>query len=171
MSALTETDHTKVSTDAAERFVDSYYSALGGARSSIKTFYVPTTMPPNGRGLPSITYNGELMVDSSVFQERWEKEMPRVHFEAQSVNVHVLNPTLRAEVDMKKRKEAERNMSLIVQVSGSVRIGQPREGPLRGFSDSFVLVPNTEQTGGLGTGKQDTGHRWLIQSQTFRFVV
>ncbi|KAK3069146.1 hypothetical protein LTR53_012752 [Teratosphaeriaceae sp. CCFEE 6253] len=119
MSALTETDHTKVSTDAAERFVDSYYSALGGARSSIKTFYVPTTMPPNGRGLPSITYNGELMVDSAVFQERWEKEMPRVHFEVQSVNVHVLNPALRAEVDMKKRKEAERNMSLIVQASGS----------------------------------------------------
>ena len=92
------------------------------------------------------------------------KDMPRTHLEAQSLNVHVLNPSIKPTAGMKK-KDAAHNMSLIVQVSGSMRIGQPKEGPLRGFSDSFVLVPNDE------LGKQDVGRQWLIQSQTFRFVV
>ncbi|KAK5689831.1 hypothetical protein LTR97_012590 [Elasticomyces elasticus] len=167
MAALTDTDYTKLATDTGERFIDSYYSALDGARASIKSFYVPTIVQENGRGLPNITYNGEVIGDAASFQERWEKQMPRTHFEAQSVNVHVLNPTLKPTEGMKK-KDAERNMSLIVQVSGSIRIGQPKEGPLRGFSDSFVLVPNSELSGGAGTGKQDHGRQWLIQSQTFR---
>ncbi|TKA60979.1 hypothetical protein B0A55_11362 [Friedmanniomyces simplex] len=161
---LTETEYTKIATDTAERFIDSYYSALSGARGSIKTFYVPTITQDNGRGLPNITYNGELFLDAASFQDRWEKEMPRTHVEVQSVNVHVLNPTTKPTEGV-KRKDAERSMSLIVQVSGSMRIGQPKEGPLRGFSDSFVLVPNAE------LGKQDHGRQWLIQSQTFRFVV
>ncbi|KAK5675800.1 hypothetical protein LTS10_011531 [Elasticomyces elasticus] len=170
MAALTDTDYTKLATDTGERFIDSYYSALDGARGSIKSFYVPTIVQENGRGLPNITYNGEVIGDAASFQERWEKQMPRTHCEAQSVNVHVLNPTLKPTEGMKK-KDVERNMSLIVQVSGSIRIGQPKEGPLRGFSDSFVLVPNSELSGGAGTGKQDHGRQWLIQSQTFRFVV
>ncbi|KAK3647049.1 hypothetical protein LTR56_008215 [Elasticomyces elasticus] len=167
MAALTDTDYTKLATDTGERFIDSYYSALDGARASIKSFYVPTIVQENGRGLPNITYNGEVIGDAALFQERWEKQMPRTHVEAQSVNVHVLNPTLKPTEGMKK-KDVERNMSLIVQVSGSIRIGQPKEGPLRGFSDSFVLVPNSELSGGAGTGKQDHGRQWLIQSQTFR---
>ncbi|KAK5729783.1 hypothetical protein LTR17_011649 [Elasticomyces elasticus] len=167
MAALTDTDYTKLATDIGERFIDSYYSALDGVRASIKSFYVPTIVQENGRGLPNITYNGEVIGDAASFQERWEKQMPRTHFEAQSVNVHVLNPTLKPTEGMKK-KDVERNMSLIVQVSGSMRIGQPKEGPLRGFSDSFVLVPNSELSGGAGTGKQDHGRQWLIQSQTFR---
>ncbi|KAK3642804.1 hypothetical protein LTR56_010630 [Elasticomyces elasticus] len=169
MAALTDTDYTKLATDTGERFIDSYYSALDGVRASIKSFYVPTIVQENGRGLPNITYNGEVIGDAASFQERWETQMPRTHFEAQSVNVHVLNPTLKPTEGMKK-KDVERNMSLIVQVSGSIRIGQPKEGPLRGFSDSFVLVPNSELSGGAGTGKQDHGRQWLIQSQTFRFV-
>jgi len=109
------------------------------------------------------------MLDSAVFQEKWEK-MPRVSFDAQSVNAHVLNPMLNPPEEDQKKKDAERNMSIVVQVSGVVRVGQAKEGPLYAFSDSFVLVPNTEQTGGAGTGKQDEGRRWLIQNQTFRFV-
>ncbi|KAK5711219.1 hypothetical protein LTR17_018511 [Elasticomyces elasticus] len=167
MAALTDTDYTKLATETGERFIDSYYSALDGVRGSIKSFYVPTIVQENGRGLPNITYNGEVIGDAASFQERWEKQMPRTHFEAQSVNVHVLNPTLKPTEGMKK-KDVEPNMSLIVQVSGSIRIGQPKEGPLRGFSDSFVLVPNSELSGGAGTGKQDHGRQWLIQSQTFR---
>ncbi|KAK0767955.1 hypothetical protein LTR57_022766 [Friedmanniomyces endolithicus] len=162
-AVLTETDYTKLATDIAERFTDTYYSALSGARDSIKTFYVAAIAQDNGRGLPNITYNGELFLDSATFQDRWVKDMPRTHLEAQSLNVHVLNPSIKPTAGMKK-KDAARNMSLIVQVSGSMRIGQPKEGPLRGFSDSFVLVPNEE------LGKQDVGRQWLIQSQTFRFV-
>ncbi|EMC91478.1 hypothetical protein BAUCODRAFT_329773 [Baudoinia panamericana UAMH 10762] len=168
MATLTETDYARVSTDAAERFVDLYYSALDGSRSSIKTYYVPTIVQDNGRGLPSISYNGELLADSAAFQERWEKQMPWTHFEAQSVNVHVMNPTMMPGAGRSK-KDAEHNMSLIVQVSGSVRLGERREGPLRGFSDSFVLVPNAELSRAAGKGGH--GRPWLIQSQTFRFVV
>jgi len=161
---LTETDYTKLATDIAERFTETYYSALSGARGSIKTFYVAAIAQDDGRGLPNITYNGELFHDPATFQDRWVKDMPRTHVEAQSLNVHVLNPSIKPTEGMKK-KDAARNMSLIVQVSGSMRIGQPKEGPLRGFSDSFVLVPNEE------LGKQDVGRQWVIQSQTFRFVV
>lgn len=170
MATLTETDYTKVSTDAAEHFVDLYYSALDGHRNQITTYYVPRTDSENGRGLPSISYNGELTTDSAAFQERWDKQMPRTHFEVQSVNVHVMNASMTPAAG-KSKKDLERNMSLIVQISGSVRLGERREGPLRGFSDSFVLVPNLQQSGGRGTGKQDHGKKWLIQSQTFRFVV
>jgi len=170
MATLTETDYTQISTDAAETFVDSYYTALNGSRNTIKSFYVPTVTQENGRTLPHISYNGEHIFDGAAFQERWEKQMPYTHFEAQSVNVHVLNPSL-LPANGKSKKDAERNMSLIVQVSGSLRLVERKEGPLRGFSDSIILVPNKEEVGGRGTGKQDHGKKWLIQSQTFRFVV
>ena len=85
------------------------------------------------------------------------------------MNAHVLNPNLNPG-DGKSKKDAEHNMSVTVQVSGYVRLIERKEGPMRGFSDSFVLVPNTE-VGGRATGKQDTGQKWLIQSQNFRFVV
>ncbi|KAK3670110.1 hypothetical protein LTR78_010050 [Recurvomyces mirabilis] len=166
MATLTETDYTKVSTEAAEHLVDTYFSALGGARGTISSFYVPTIVQENGRGLPSITYNGEMLTDATVFQKQWEDHMPRTHFQVQSLNTHVMNPAL-VPTDSKTKKDAERNMSLIVQVSGSVRLGEAREGPLRGFSDSLVLVPNTEQAGGRGTGKQDYGKRCSSTSTTF----
>ncbi|KAK4553002.1 hypothetical protein LTR86_009926 [Recurvomyces mirabilis] len=140
MATLTETDYTKVSTETAEHLVDTYFSALEGARGTISSFYVPTIVQENGRGLPSITYNGEMMNDAAVFQKMWEDQMPRTHFQVQSLNTHVMNRAL-APIDSKTKKDAERKMSLIVQA------------------------------GGRGTGKQDLGKRWLIQSQTFRFVV
>lgn len=171
MATLTETDYTRVSTEAGEHFIDAYYSALNGSRTNITSFYIPTSPGPTaGRGLPHISYNGELLTDASAFQERFEKQMPWTHFEAQSVNVHVVNPYI-TPAEGKSKREAERNMSLVVQVSGYVRLQERKEGPMRGFSDSFVLVPNKEEVGGRGTGKQDHGRRWLIQSQNFRFVV
>jgi NTF2-related export protein 1/2 len=46
-----------------------------------------------------------------------------------------------------------------------------KDGPLRGISESFVLVPNKEEVGAKGTGKGDHGRKWLIQTQNFRIVV
>ncbi|KAK5141623.1 hypothetical protein LTR32_005857 [Rachicladosporium monterosium] len=123
-AVLTETDYTKVATDIAERFTDTYYSALSGARDSIKTFYVAAIAQDNGRGLPNITYNGELFLDSATFQDRWVKDMPRTHLEAQSLNVHVLNPSIKPTAGMKK-KDAARNMSLIVQMKGHTSVFPP----------------------------------------------
>ncbi|KAK5132550.1 hypothetical protein LTR08_008867 [Meristemomyces frigidus] len=170
MTALTQTDYTRISSDAAERLADLYYTALNAQRNTIASFYVPTVTADNGRTVPHISYNGEHISDAALFQERWEKQMPYTHFEAQCLNVHVLNPCL-LPAEGKSRKELERNMSFVVQVSGAVRLQERKEGPLRGFIDSFILVPNKEEVGGRGTGKQDVGKKWLIQSQTFRFVV
>ena len=170
MATLTETDYTRVATETAEAFIDQYYTALNASRKQISSFYLPTTTEASGRSLPHISYNGELLQDAAAFQDTFEKQMPYTFFEPQSVNAHVLNPNLNPS-EGKSKKDAERNMSLTVQISGYVRLVERKDGPMRGFSDSFVLVPNTEEAGGRGTGKQDEGQKWLIQSQNFRFVV
>lgn len=171
MATLSDTDFTRVSTQEAEHFADAYYTALNASRSQIASFYVPAQTAP--RPVPHITYNGELLTDANVLRERFVNQMPWTHFDPQSVNVHVLNPSLKPLDGGGKpmKKELERNMSLTVQVSGSVRLVERKDGPMRGFSDSFVLVPNEREVGGRGTGRQDEGRRWLIQSQHMRFVV
>ena len=171
MAALTETDYARVSTDAGEHFVDLYYTCLNASRNQLKSFYVPATTVTAGRGLPHISFNGELIQDAAVLQEKFEKEMPWTHFEPQSVNVHVMNPSMVPLDSKATKRDAEKNMSLAVQVSGYVRLVERKEGPMRGFSDSFVLVPNKEEVGGRSTGKLDHGKKWLIQSQNFRYVV
>lgn len=171
MATLTETDLVRASTEAGEHFVDTYYSALNGQRSTIKQYYVHTTPSPNGRQLPHISYNGQLIEDAGAFQETFEKQMPYTHFEPQSLDVHVMNPSTAPLEGKATKRDAERNVSLTVQVSGYVRLVERKEGPMRGFSDSFVLVPNTEEASGRGAGKADSGKKWLIQTQNFRFVV
>jgi NTF2-related export protein 1/2 len=169
MAALTETDYTRASTEAAESFADSYYTALNGSRNQLASFYVPPVTQPSGRGLPHISYNGDVLNDATVFATRFEKEMPWTHWEPQSLDVHVLNRAL-TPVEGKSKKELERNMSLTVQVSGYVRLYERKDGPMKGFSDSFVLVPNKEEVGAKGTGKSGQGRQWVIQTQNMRFV-
>ena len=81
-----------------------------------------------------------------------------------------MNPSM-VNITSKSKKDHERNVSLVVQVSGYVRYHERKDGPMRGFSDNFVLVPNTEQVGGRQTGKLDHGRKWVIQTQNFRIVV
>ena len=170
MATLTETDSTRVSTEAGEDFADAYYTALNGSRHTIQSFYVPALAGAPGRSLPHISYNGEIIGDGAAFQQRFEQQMPWSHYEAQSLNVHIMNPTAAPPASAAK-KDAERAMSLVLQVSGYVRLGERNNGPQRGFAESFVLVPNREEVGAKGTGKQDVGRKWLIQSQNFRLVV
>lgn len=169
MATLTETDYTRVSTDAAEHFTDAFYTALNGSRNQLASFYVPAITQPSGRGLPHISYNGDVMHDPAAFATRFEKEMPWTHYEPQSIDVHVLNRAL-TPVEGKSKKELEQNMSLTVLVSGYVRLYERKDGPMKGFSDSFVLVPNKEEVGAKGTGKSGHGRQWVIQTQNMRFV-
>ena len=60
-------------------------------------------------------------------------------------------------------------MSILVLVSGNVKVGPPKESELRGFSETLVLVPNHQSTGPRRRGKHSKD--WLIQSSNFRFVV
>ncbi|KAF7195993.1 hypothetical protein HII31_02619 [Pseudocercospora fuligena] len=169
---LSDTDRVKISTEVAEEFIEAYYTALNSssARNTIASFHIPPIPGSTpSRNLPIINYNGDLSNDGNTFQTKFS-EMPYTFYEAQSVNVQVLNPCMDPN-GAKTRKEAERNMSLAVQVSGHVRLNERKEGPLRGFSDDMVLVPNKEAVGGKGTGKTGEGRQWLIQTQNFRFVV
>ena len=171
MATLTETDLTRISTEASETFVEAFYTALNGSRNQIKSFYVNAQTTAPGRSLPHISYNGELLHDAGTFQDRFEKQMPWTHFEPQSIDVHVLNPSLGAVDAKASKRDLERNLSLTVLVSGYVRLVERKDGPMRGFSDSFVLVPNKEEVTGKASGRQESGKRFLIQSQNFRFVV
>lgn len=157
-ATLSETDYTRISCSAAESFTEAYYTALDSSRSHLSNFYIPTITAP--RPLPHISYNGDVLNDSSLFQSKYS-EMPWTHHEVQSLNVHVMNRCMEPP-EGKTKRELERNMSLSVQVSGYVRLFERKEGPMRGFSDFFVLVP--------GKGGKGEGREWVIQTQNFRFV-
>lgn len=167
---LSDLDRTRIATETAESFIDAYYAALTGARTTIKDFFIPHIegSTPN-RSLPSISYNGEATYDGSEFQTKYD-EMPYTYYEVQSLDAHVLNPCLDPDRS-KTQREAERNISISIQVSGFIRLAERKDGPTRCFSDNFVLVPNKESIGGRGTGRSGHGRQFLIQTQSFRFVV
>lgn len=167
---LSETDKVRIAGETAESFIDTFYTALSGARNTIKDFYIPHTEGATPeKSLPHIAYNGDLSNDGADFQKKFE-EMPFTYFEPQSINAHVLNPCLDPNGG-KTQKEAERNLSISIQVSGYVRLIERKDGPMRGFSDHLILVPNKEDVGGRGTGKTGQGRQFLIQVQNFRYVV
>jgi len=147
---------------------------LNNARHTIQSFYVPEQTIPSGRTLPVITYNGTQSSNPAYFQSTFQSQMPFTYFDVQSLNAHVINPSV-AQLDSQKgqptKKDLEQNVSVMVQVSGSVRLVERKEGPLRAFSDTFVLLPNKEDVGAKGKAKSGEGRSWLIQSQNFRFVV
>ena len=135
------------------------------------TYYAQKNLLPSGRLLPSISYNGQSVSDPEEFQTLYQNQMPFTYFEVQSVNAHVLNPSLAPLDASAKPKDQENNMSILVQASGYVRLIERKDGPTRGFSDTLVLVPNKEEVGAKGKGKTGEGRSWVIQSQNFRFVV
>lgn len=167
---LSETDKVRIATETAESFIDAFYTALNGARDTLKDFYIPhIDGSSKARDLPHIAFNGDMSTDGSDFQKKFE-EMPYAYYEAQSVNAHVLNPCIDPNGG-KTQKEAERNLSITIQVSGYARLVERKDGPMRGFSDQFVLVPNKEEVGGRGNGKTGQGRQFLIQVHNFRYVV
>ncbi|KAG9555582.1 hypothetical protein KCU71_g14525, partial [Aureobasidium melanogenum] len=170
-TTLGEDTLTRVSASAAETFTDAYYVALNSARGSLADYYVPKTVLPSGKLLPQIAYNGTVISDPDEFSNTYTTQMPYTFFEVQSINAHVLNQALAPIGKTAKPKEQETNMSILVQVSGYVRLIERKEGPMRAFSDTLVLVPNKEEAGAKGKGKTGEGKSWLIQNQNFRFVV
>lgn len=121
---------------------------------------------PSGRSLPLISYNGNQVASPEAFQKTYENDVPFTYFDVQSYNVVVVNPQVTPLDASAKQKEREQNISLLLQVSGSVRLLERKEGPIRGFSDQIVLVPNT-----TAARSKAGGRAWVVQSQNFRFVV
>lgn len=68
-------------------------------------------------------------------------------------------------------QDFDRRMSIQVVAMGSVRLEEPLKGPIREFSETFVLAPNPEK---LPTAKptfeKGWNKEWIIQTQNFRFT-
>ncbi|KAJ5675635.1 hypothetical protein N7462_008532 [Penicillium macrosclerotiorum] len=160
MAAVNDDTLTKVSTDAAAELVLSFYLALEKNRESIGSFYLPAPS--------TILFNGNTVADGAAVQDIFTKQMPNAHYEVQSYDCQVINrayPTATPTGVKPPSEMTAKDMSVLVIVSGYVRYGEGRDQPQRGFSETFVIVPNpsTER----GKRRRD----WLIQSQNFRLVV
>ena len=119
-----------------------------------------------GRILPTIIMNGNTVENGSAVQEIFEKQMPPAHYEVQSFDCQTINRCyLPPEAEQSDNKTG-RNQTVLVIVSGVVTFGEVKDDPpQRTFSETFVLVPNTEQSV-RGSRRRD----FLIQSQNFRQV-
>lgn len=108
------------------------------------------------------------MADGSAVQDIFVNQMPAAHYEVQSFDCQIINrayPTTTAAGVKPPAQMTVKDMSVLVIVSGHVRYGESRDQPQRGFSETFVLVPNPS------SDRAKRRKEWLIQSQNFRLVV
>ncbi|KAL2056721.1 hypothetical protein ABVK25_003115 [Lepraria finkii] len=97
MATLSADKAAKISTEAAKTFIETYYPALSTSRSSLSTFYMPTSTMPDGKPLPVIVYNGNIIPDPTSMQLLFQEQMPETRFEVQDYDCQVLNPHYVAE--------------------------------------------------------------------------
>ncbi|KAI9750567.1 MAG: hypothetical protein M4579_006417 [Chaenotheca gracillima] len=159
----------KISSEATQNFVEGYYPALMTRRSAISSYYESPTKAADGRISPVIIFNGNTFEEPKDIQELFDKKMQRVHYDIQSYDCHIVNPNYTLPESKDRPAGAGRNMSILISVNGTVQFGDPGTAEERGFSESFVLIPNKDYQGarGRGSGKKE----WLIQHQNFRLVV
>lgn len=129
---------------------------------------LPTAMP-DGKPLPAITYNGNVISTAADMQKMFQDQIPATRYEVQSFDCQVINPNYIAANSEGAVSTSGKNMTILVTVSGFVKYGGNRDAPTRGFSESFVLIPNHDAAKPKSQGKNFKA--WLIQSQTFRLVV
>ena len=124
---------------------------------------------PDGKPLPTITYNGNVIASAADMQQMLPDQIPASRYAVQSFDCQVINPNYIAANSEAAISTTGKNMTILVSVSGFVKYGGNRDAPTRGFSESFVLVPNHDAAKAKNQGKNVKN--WLIQSQTFRLVV
>ena len=154
---------------AAGIFVNKFYHALHSSRQNVATFYAPPATMPNGRALPAILFNGNVLPDAMSFQKMFQEQMPPMRYEIQSYDCQVVNSNFVADGEASDGGASGKNMTILVLVSGYVKIGELRDTPMRGFSETFVLVPKADTR--ASRGRKKPLKEWLIQSQNFRLVV
>jgi NTF2-related export protein 1/2 len=131
--------------------------ALQSSRHSIKTYYA------NKDGSsPSISWNGNPVPDAETMQQTFEK-MPSLWYEIQTIDCQVINPKTFPDLSN------DRNFSMVVNVSGYMRVEDKELGPMHEFSETFLLVPNRDKM--VQRGARQGMRSWLIQSQVFRYLV
>lgn len=168
--ALSYHTHSTDKATAAEDFVNTYYAALNGSKghANLTSFYLkPTETRPLK---PAISMNGKVLQDAAALQTAIDDQPERSHYDVQSFDCQVLNSNYNvgAEESALGPEKDGRKMSILVLVSGSVKKMKDDVGEdARGFTESIVLVPNWDAY----SSKAAKGLRkWLISSQTFRFV-
>jgi NTF2-related export protein 1/2 len=156
---------------AAEQFVETYYRSLNtpNGQKHLTEFYIKPS--PDAPSEADIILNGNTISNPAELQAVFENQVGKCLYEAQSIDCQVLNTNYNVGIDeanLGTNKDGKK-MSIMVMVSGSVKyIKDGTEGEIRGFTENFMLVPNTEAHGpkaARGTKK------WLIQSQNFRLVL
>lgn len=123
---------------------------------------------PDGKSLPVIVYNGNVIPNPTAVQALFQERMPITRYEVQDYDAHVLNSHYVADGDQGSAPSSGKNMTILITISGYVKYGEPRTAAMRGFSENIVLIPNpaaARNTRGNPTKE------WLIQSQNFRLVV
>ena len=149
--------------------MSTFYRALEVSRKTIATFFTPPATMPDGKTLPVIVFNGNVLEDATALQNMFLNETPPIRYEVQSYDCQVINPNYVAEGTDSRGGANGRNMTVLVTVSGYVKIGEPQEAEMQQFSETFILVPNT--TIDSLKGRRKVTKEWLIQSQNFRLVV
>ena len=163
----TQSSHRANDPLAASKFVESYYPALNTSRNTVASYYTPTYAFGSG-SMPAIVYNGEIIQDAASMQAKFLNNIPASRYEVQNYDCQIVNDHYVADGTQGGNYDSGKNMTILITVSGYVKYGEERDTPTRGFSESFVLVPNPLAVGG---GGKKAAKEWLIQSQNFRIVV
>ena len=123
---------------------------------------------PDGKPLPVIVFNGNIVTDPAAMQALFQEQMPEARYEVQDYDCHILNPHYVAEGEQGHSLASGKNMTILIAISGYVKYGEIRAATMRGFNESIVLIPNTAA---IGNTRGKPVKEWLIQSQNFRLVV
>ena len=163
------TINTHISSLAAKDFVETFYPALSNARDTIASFYMQPTTMSDGKSLPVILFNGNVIEDPTAMEKMFKDDMPEAHYEVQTYDCHVLNPNYVPQDAPEVSSETGKNMMMLVMIGGSVQFGDVKTTPLpvRGFTENIVLVPNFAA---MGNEKGKPAKDFLIQSQNFRLT-
>lgn len=164
-----------VACNVAVAFTEAYYYAFQKDRNSISSFYCPKQALGEDEKALAIVWNGEEYDDAASLQSHVQG-LTHTYFDVESLDCDVLNPKHlpASQVTNGSGNDGDdlvRRMSITVMVMGSVRLEEQLKGPIREFSETFVLVPNPEKllTNGINFDK-GWQKEWLVLSQNFRFT-
>jgi len=129
---------------------------------------MPASTMPDGKPLPVIVYNGNVISDPTAMQTLFQDQMPDTRYEVQDYDAHILNPHYVAEGAQGSAPSMGENITIMITISGYVKYGEPRTAAMRGFSENIILIPN--QAAARNTRARPI-KEWFIQSQNFRLVV
>ncbi|RDW64821.1 hypothetical protein BP6252_10472 [Coleophoma cylindrospora] len=168
MSNPSEDVEVKASSEGAQNFVDSYYAALNSTqgRTGLTKFYIKPT--PTAPAEADISMNGNVFANPSELQDLFEKQVTKAQYDVHSFDCQVINRNYNVGADesMLGPDKDGKKMSLLVLVSGAVKYGE--DGDERGFTESFILVPNWDA---LGPKAPKGLKKFLVASQNFRILV